>query len=291
MNKKKVVLKKSKAGHYYVKNIPSREKLIKYYENKYFKINPRYFKKSKDFEEKYFDYTSKIRFEFLNSKIRSKKKPTLLDVGAGTGRFLFYTKKDVKYSVGVDFGANQLKYKLQKNNKLISINPLEFLKKNPLDFDMITLNNVVEHSDNINELFDILMKKINKNTLVLVCIPNDFSILQKYLMKKKFITSKYWIAYPDHLHYFNSKNFIKFAKQKKFKIIDAIGDFPIETLLLNKKFNYTNPKLKIGKSAHELRCNFIKFIYENSKKKEVIDFFRSCFKLGIGRNNYFILKK
>jgi len=47
MNKKKVVLKKSKAGHYYVKNIPSREKLIKYYENKYFKINPRYFKNQK----------------------------------------------------------------------------------------------------------------------------------------------------------------------------------------------------------------------------------------------------
>ena len=64
--KKKIILKKSDFGHFFVKYF-SKSNLAKYYKNKYFNINPRYFKKSKDYEEKYFEYASKIRFEFLKS--------------------------------------------------------------------------------------------------------------------------------------------------------------------------------------------------------------------------------
>tara|TARA_B100000886_G_scaffold328439_1_gene276829 strand:+ start:3427 stop:4302 length:876 start_codon:yes stop_codon:yes gene_type:complete len=291
MEKKKIILKKSDFGHFFVKNVPSKSNLEKYYKSKYFNINPRYFKKSKEYEEKYFEYTSKIRFEFLKSNLINKSKPTLLDIGVGTGRFLFYTKNYVRKSVGIDYSVDQISYKFGKKTKLIGLNPVEFLKSNNLKFDIITLNNVVEHSDNVNELFDLLSKKVSKKTLILICLPNDFSTLQKYLFKNKFVKSKYWIAYPDHLQYFNSENFVKFLIDRKFKIVDAIGDYPVETLLLNSHFNYTNKKLNIGKSVHELRCNFIKFIYENSNMTNIIEFFRSCYKLKIGRNNYFIIKK
>ena len=291
MNNKKILLKKSNVGHFYVKNIPTKKKLSEYYEKKYFKVNPRYSTKTKKFEEIYYDYQSRIRLEFILSKFKNKKKKTLLDVGAGTGRFLYYTKNFIKNSVGVDFGVDQLKYKLQKKIKLIKENPVNFLKNNTINFDIITLNNIVEHSDNVDELFDVLKKKVKKSTLILVCIPNDFSELQKHLMKNKLVKSRYWISYPDHLHYFDSKNFIKFIMKKKFKLIDAISDYPIETLLLDNNFNYTDPKLKIGKSAHYFRCKFTNFIYENSKSKDVINYFRSCFELGIGRNNLFIIKK
>ena len=180
---------------------------------------------------------------------------------------------------------------MKKKIKLVKENPVSFLKNNSLNYDIITLNNIVEHSDDIDELFEILKKKIKNNCLVLVCIPNDFSKLQQFLYSNKLIKSKYWISFPDHLHYFNSKNFITYIKRKKFRIIDAISDYPVETLLLEKNFNYTNPQLNIGKSVHYLRCKFNNFIYENSKSEEIINYYRSCFVLGIGRNNLFIIKR
>ena len=90
---KKINLKRSIYGHYYVKNPPTKKQLSDYYEKKYFKLNPRYAKKTKKFEEIYFDYQSRIRLEFLKSKLKKNSKPTLLDVGAGTGRFFYIIRE------------------------------------------------------------------------------------------------------------------------------------------------------------------------------------------------------
>ena len=287
---KKFSLKKSTLKYFYVDKPPTEKALEHYYSNLYFKTNPRYSKKkSKKFEEKYYEYQTKIRIEFL--KIYKKHgNLKLLDLGAGTGRFLYYSKKYLKKAIGVDFNNKHLKYKLPKNIKFFSKNPLEFIIKEDLDYDFITLNNIVEHSDKVNELFSTLKKKIKKNTLILITIPNDFSDMQIALKKSKFVKNKYWVSYPDHLTYFNNKNFINFIKKHKFKLVDAISDFPIETLLFDNNFNYINNKF-LGKSAHYLRCKFTNFIYENCDINDIMNYFRSCYKLGIGRNNLFIIKK
>lgn len=288
--KKKFKIVKSKLGHYYVQSPPSPKELQNYYANQYFNINPRYLKKNeKKFEETYYKNQSILRFEFIKKYIK-KKRPTLLDIGAGTGRFLFYTSSYVKKSLGVDFSNKQLKYKLPKKTNFISFNPLEFVHKFSLNYDVITLNNVVEHSDKIYELFKMLKKKINNKTLILISIPNDFSDMQSYFLKKKLIKKNYWIAYPDHLNYFNNKNFINFIKKFNFKLVDAISDYPVETLLFEENFNYINAN-SLGKSAHHLRCKFVNFIYQNSNVHDILNYFKSCFNLGIGRNNLFIIKK
>ena len=288
--KKKFFLKKSKLKYFYVQNPPTPKELENYYSNLYFKTNPRYSKKNlKIFEEKYFEYQTKIRLEFLRV-YKKNNSSSLLDLGAGTGRFLYYSKNYIKKGIGVDFSKKQLKYKLPKKLTFLSKNPLDFIISENLDYDFITLNNIVEHSDKINELFNALKKKTRPNTLILICIPNDFSDMQIFFKKEGFVKKKYWLAYPDHLTYFNSKNFISFVKKFKFKLVDAISDFPIETLLFDDNFNYINNK-NLGKSAHYLRCKFTNFIYDNCDMNDILNYFRSCYNLGIGRNNLFIIKK
>ena len=51
-----------------------------------------------------------------------------------------------------------------------------------------------------------------------------------------------------------------------------------------------NDKRK-GKQAHDFRCQSINYLYENNKSEDIIKTLNMFSKLGIGRNNYFLLKK
>ena len=285
---KKFFFKKNKYGYFQVSNPPTSLELKKYYRDKYFNINPRYAEKTKDFEEEYFKNQSLIKFNFIKKYL--KKKPNVLDLGAGTGRFIYYISKFSNKVVGVDFSNKQLKYKLNTNTNFISEEPIEYISKsNNFNFQIITLNNIIEHALEPTKIFTELKKKITKKALVLVSLPNDFSKLQMYLNQNKLIKKKYWLSYPDHLNYFNSQNFKKYINSIGFKIIDAIADFPIELLLFEKNFNYIEKP--IGKNAHSLRCHFVNYLCRTHNMNDIINFFKSLYLNDIGRNNYFLLKK
>ena len=286
--KKKFNLKKNRLGYHFVSNPPTPEELNEYYSKKYFKINPRYSQKTKNFEEEYHKNQSLIRLNFIKKYLKVKK-PKILDLGAGTGRFIYHVSKYCKKVVGVDFSNNQLRYKLKKNSHFYAEEPFQFLKKDNLDYEIITLNNIIEHASKPNIIFSELTKKIKKNTLLLVCLPNDFSNHQKFFTNKKMVLKKYWLNFPDHLNYFDSNSFCKYANSLGLKVIDAIADFPVELLLFEKNFNYVDQD--IGKSAHRLRCNFVNYLCKKNSMNDVVNFFKSVYNIGMGRNNYYLLKK
>ena len=56
-------------------------------------------------------------------------------------------------------------------------------------------------------------RRIIKNEGVLIVdVPNDFSVVQKHLFENNYIDEPYWIAIPDHISYFNH-NGIAFARK------------------------------------------------------------------------------
>ncbi len=66
-------------------------------------------------------------------------------------------------------------------------------------FDVITLTNVLEHVldpiaflKNIRELSHI-------GSIIMIQGPNDFSLFQKFLIKKNFINDQFWVAIPDRI--------------------------------------------------------------------------------------------
>ena len=288
MKKKKFKLEKNSKGYYSVGNPPKAHELSEYYSKKYFKINPRYAKKTKYFEEEYYKNQSLIRFFFIKKYLKVKH-PSLLDLGAGTGRFIHYVSKYCKKVVGVDFSNSQLKYKLSKNTSFLADEPVNFINQKKLEFNIITLNNVIEHALKPKKILLNLKQKIKKNTFVLVSIPNDFSTHQKFLIKKKLVSKKYWLSFPDHLNYFDSKSFHKYIESLGYTVVDEITDFPVELFLFEKSFNYVDKDM--GKNVHQLRCNFVNYLCQNNDIYKVIDFFKSINKIGIGRNNYYLLKK
>ena len=197
-------------------------------------------------------------------------------------------KSHFKSSLGVDFSINNLK-KNGSKIKFISANPEKFIEKNLSEFDVITLNNVLEHVMDPISFMRKLKKNIKKNSYIILTVPNDFSNLQKETNKKA-RRKKYWLCPPEHLNYFNKSNFINFVNSQKFKVLDGIADFPIELFILKKEFDYTNNP-KIGKKIHLLRCEIFSYLLKTKKTSEFYKLLKTFYDLDIGRDNIFLLKK
>jgi len=267
---------------------PNLIKLKKFYAQKYFSKSKNYNYKYKKFEENFFKNSSKLTIEFLKLKLKKNfKKLNLLDLGCGNGSFIYSASTYFKSVVGVDFSKKNLSYKLSDNCKYIEADPENFLKKENLNYHIITLNNVLEHVVNPRVFMNNLYKKLTKDQYLVLMIPNDFSKLQKNIKKKNNIRN-YWVTYPEHQNYFNDDNFKSFIKNK-FKIIDEIGDFPVELFLFVDQMNYIKlPNL--GKIIHEFRCKFFNYCF-NESIPETINLYKTFKKIGISRNNFYILKK
>ena len=282
-------IKKNKLGFYFIHPKPDKKKLEKYYKNKYFKNTSSYKYKFTNEEEYYHKNLSLVKIFMLKKIIKNLDKKNLLDLGAGQGTFLKNINNYFKNCLGVDFSEKNLIKKNKSNFKFASMNPENFIKKNLKKYDVITLNNILEHVIDPVIFMKKLKKNISKNTLIILTIPNDFSDLQKKTntkVKKK----NYWVCPPEHLNYFNRKSFLNFAKILGLKIIDAFADFPIELFLLKKEFDYTkNPKL--GKKIHLLRCEIVNYLGDNVSIKDLYDFLKIIYKFNIGRDNTYLLKK
>lgn len=131
---------------------------------------------------------------------------------------------------------------------------------------------------------------MKKSSILSITIPNDDSHFQNFLKKNLHINKDHWIAFPDHINYFNHNSFKSFMLSQKLKLIDSVADFPIEIFLLNKNSNYVN-RSKLGNQANSARLHFEKFLVRTLTSFEINDFYRSLAKIGIGRNINYLCKK
>lgn len=285
----KINIKKNSYGFRTIYPKPNKKILNKYYQKKYFNTNKSYKDKLLSSEKNYLKCIHSVNIFVLKKFIKNLKKCSLLDLGAGKGTFVFNVQKNFRSCLGVDFAKANLGKEYKSNINFISENPEIFIKKNLKKFNVITLNNVLEHVTNPVNFLKTLRQNIAKNTLLLITIPNDFSMLQK-TTNKKIKNKNYWISYPEHLNYFNKQNFIKFSKKMGFDILDAFSDFPIELFLLKKEFDYTHDT-SIGKKIHLLRCEIFSFLYKKKSLSLIYKFFKILYDIDIGRDYTYLLKK
>lgn len=123
---------------------------------------------------------------------------------------------------------------------------------------------------------------MEKNGIMVVKVPNDFSILQKYLWSKQYIDRDYWVVYPDHLNYFSLESLKNIGDKLGLKIIDYYSDFPIDINLLNEQTNYIKNK-NLGNCCGKARMELENLMCEISTEKTT-DLLRNFAELGLGRN-------
>tara|TARA_A100000164_G_scaffold380569_1_gene428563 strand:+ start:1869 stop:2759 length:891 start_codon:yes stop_codon:yes gene_type:complete len=287
--------KVNKTGYIEAFPKPSKIFLDNFYEKIYFKK-----KVTKSFSSTYSknEKTNKIvraKFEinFIKQKLK-KEQIKFLEIGSGEGFILKEASKQNKWKIkGVDFNSFGIK-KFNKSmlKNFVQINPNTFLENailKKLKFDVVVLNNVLEHVTNPKILMSQIYKITSKSSIILISVPNDFSSLQLEAIKNKKLPKIPWFQPPQHLSYFNTENIKKFLKKCNFKIIDSVSNFPIEFFLFSKFSFFYNNSLK-GKEVYKARIFLENLIYQK-EFKDAYNFFNSCVKVGFGRNFSVLVKK
>ena len=287
------MLKKNKDGLLLAPRKYKSKELKNFYKNIYYQQNkPKTFKKKYSKEELCHNLLS-----FKLAEVFFKKKyKKILDVGCGEGYLLKYFNK-LKYNCsGVDFSS----YAINNHNK----NLLKYINFESCDivndkyfegqkFDVIFLMGVAEHVENFSLLTKKLFKKLNKEGLLIIKVPNEYDLVHKEYIKENNLKKEDLPIYNPlhHLNYFN-KNSLKNSvlNNVKMKLVTMYSDFPIEMFILNKNTNYYKKK-NFGKNANDLRIKISNLLQKNKKPFNIIKYYEQSLNIGLGRTITAIFQK
>lgn len=284
--KKKLLLKKHEWGFYEAVEKPTSEELSNYYVNKYYQENKGVYQDYYSLDERrYFNIKLEQTFEKLKS-IRGAAPGRILDVGCGEGFALEFFRLNGWTVEGLDYSDRGVKSINPESLKFLLTGDIPTLLNQKIadadKYDFIMLTNVLEHLLDPLELLRQLKLLLHKRGIVCITVPNDFSMLQRYLVESKKVDTEYWVVMPDHLFYFDNQSLRNTCEKMGYYCYDVLANFPIDIFLLNPNANYVNNK-SLGKDAHKSRVALENLLSQNSPT-EINRFYSSMAKLGLGRD-------
>jgi 2-polyprenyl-3-methyl-5-hydroxy-6-metoxy-1,4-benzoquinol methylase len=230
------------------------------------------------------DTAKRNALNFLYKKVRNisiKKKVHLveehakgkkiLDIGCGTGEFIFVCKQHGFDVTGIEptekprsFAQNEYKLNVYKEDYLNRITHPEF--------DVITLWHVLEHVHLLHERMNKIVEIMNADGTVIIAVPNCDSWDAHYY-------GKFWAAYdlPRHLYHFSQETMKILARNYSLKIEKIIPmklDAYYISLLSEKyakgKQNYFQAIINGARSnnfARRNKINYSSLIYVLKREK------------------------
>jgi len=272
-------------GFYTLKKLPSDEEREAYYRDKYYQNDSeRYTVHYSDQELKFFNAKLEQKLLLINEHSPSEKH-SFLDVGCGEGFAVAFFKEKGFAVLGLDYSSAGIKnHNIDVMDDVLigdlydSINNL--IAEGKL-FDVVNMDNILEHVKNPKRLLEQIYKLTSMNGIVIIKVPNDFSVLHKYFIENRVITKPHWVVALDHISYFNKEGLINICDATGFNNVDILGNYLTEFYILNPNTNYLeNPS--VGKSCHLARVAQENILHSISPKK-TIELYRVIGEMGLGR--------
>ena len=144
-----------------------------------------------------FLYRFSQRLMFVYKRIlltkQLKESRSILDYGAGDGKFAKYLEKKGKTIFTYD--------PLKRNNS----NSIKLSQNADFQVDMIMMWHVLEHIPDLKKVFPQILERLNKKGFLVIAVPNRDSFDAKYY-------KNHWAAWdvPRHLYHFNHKSLLNF---------------------------------------------------------------------------------
>jgi len=154
------------------------------------------------------------KLKLINSFNISEKH--LLDIGCGTGDFLFTAQNNGWIVSGIEPNQNARDISNRKtNNAVYDIN--ELLKFEHQSFDVITLWHVLEHLPKLKEHLSIFKSLLKPNGRLVIAVPNYKSYDAKYY-------KEYWAAFdvPRHLWHFSQESISKLVANDNMEVEETL---------------------------------------------------------------------
>lgn len=286
MNKSNINNKliKDRLGYYQLSKKPTWLELKEYYTKKYYQDPSGQYKKKYSDEELTF-FNNKANLCIHTLKKYDIDVYGLFEIGCGEGFFanVFFEKKIKLFLNDLSpEGIKRFNPHLFPYLKTIDIyDHIENMKSQNNKFNLISMDNVLEHVLEPKLILSKLKEIMDINTILRITVPNDFSAFQNMLIKSGKATNT-WVCPPDHITYFNSQNIITFCKSEGFNVLSVQCGFPIEIFLLNSHSHYYNNK-SVGKDAHLTRVVCTNYLI-NQDIDSFIALSESAAKLQYGRD-------
>jgi len=221
------------------------------------------------------------KYDFFEESIKDSSTRKILDIGSGPGFFL-KAGKDRGWDVtGVEPG--KLAYEYSKHDLRLNVINEFFCRetyKSYGQFNVIHLNNVLEHIINPLDMLEMAKSILLPNGIICVTSPNDFNLLQNIAVEC--LGKQPWWVVPDHhVNYFNIDSLKTLFSKSGIGILNDATSFPLELFLLMGE-DYIENK-QSGKQVHTKRMMLEKnfnAVGKNHFKRKIYDSFKN---LGLGR--------
>ena len=277
-------------GFWEIAQKPDTQALEAYYANKYYQEGKGSYELEYTEEElRYFCIKLEQRFAILERSLPLKSMAaggTMLDVGCGEGYALAFFREKGWSVKGFDFSSAGV---ISKNpscaDALFTGDVFSLLKceiSAGRNYDVVWLQNVLEHVIDPIDLLAVLRTLVAPGGILVVTVPNDFSIIQQAALDLSHIDRQFWIAPPDHLNYFDYKSILNTSSKTGWECLEILGDFPVDWFLFHPGSNYIRDKA-LGKAAHRARVQLENVIH-SQPIEYVLQYWSVAAKLGIGRD-------
>ncbi|MDZ4288667.1 MAG: class I SAM-dependent methyltransferase [Prosthecobacter sp.] len=260
-------LELSPLGFRHMDPMPAAEELAHYYAEKYFQENSGPYSASYSDEEiQWFKLPATMADYLVRQRQPQATTLSLLDVGCGEGFFMERLQAlgwDVK---GYDYSRNGIEhFHPQLLSRFAQGDIYELLNQSiehGETFDLINLSNVLEHVTDAHALLTRLRPLLSAKGLLRICVPNDFSDFQAYLIEKEKIDKEFWVCTPVHTHYFNLPSLRATIEAAGLRTEHMLADFEIQEYLVHEGSNYIRDRT-LGKQAHLARVALDTFYSRN----------------------------
>ncbi|MEJ2622157.1 MAG: class I SAM-dependent methyltransferase [Candidatus Thiodiazotropha sp.] len=250
------VLKCSQCSIEYVSPIPTDDTLTDYYSNYYL---------TRSCENDKHDLVSlhQAVADYLSGhSSQNEQNIKVLDYGFGEAHFLKHISSRGFQAYGYDLSEQNIQqlqnFCRQTGEKIGVFNQFEQLTESNLQFDIITLFQVIEHLNNPNEIVQRLSELQNSNGLLYMECPNNDALYlrPKDLINKIIGRRKFWrsLKAPEHIFGYNGKSITLLLKKAGYRVIES-GDYyysdgihQVESIEWWPPF-YKNPKLYNPRAA------------------------------------------
>lgn len=274
------VIECNACGFKHIIPLPDSQQYERYYRDYFYQNKESYIKcHTEDLEWWMIEHDEKI--DFFDKQFSSSSSKKILDIGSGDGYFLKAGRERGWEVVGIEPGKPAYLF----STKELGLNVFNelFSKTNYKKwgtFDVIHMNNVLEHIVNPYELLKLAHEILNPQGLICVTSPNDYNPFQKviitYLMK-----DPWWISPQEHINYFNHESLTKMLNKVGFDEIFATSSFPLELFVLMGEDYIGNRKL--GREIHIKRKCFDLAMEKSGNTKLRREIYKKFTELELGR--------
>ena len=253
-------------GFKHITPLFSQEEVDTFYSEEFYQNEIETYIKShqKDSDWSSIEHNEKLNFFEKNLLKGSSKK--ILDIGSGPGFFLKAASEKGWDVLGFEPGLPAFEF----STKHLGLNVVkDFFNEETYDkygkFDVVHLNNVLEHLLNPIEILKLAHKILLPNGIICITSPNDFNPLQ--LMAVDYLKKEPWWVVPrHHINYFNSSSLKVVLERTQFKFLYETTSFPLEFFMFMGDDYINNPK--VGSKIHSKRVNLEKS-FSNANNTEL----------------------